>query len=319
MPVPKSQYLSSVWRDGIFDGRVVFVTGGAGSICSAQTRALVHLGANACIIGRNVEKTEAAARDIVTVRKGAKVLGIGGCDVRDPESLKQAAERCVKELGAIDFVIAGAAGNFVAPISGLTPNGFKTVIDIDVIGTYNTVKATMPHLIESATRNRNLEAADMLTGGRIIYISANFHYTGMPLQAHVSAAKAAIDALMASVSLEYGPYGVTSNVIAPGAIEGTEGMARLASSKTSEADKASTVPLGRWGTCRDICDATVYIFSDAGSHVNGEILVVDGGSWRLKGGYAVGLEANMRYPDFLLKGEFSPNLKSGRKERTSKL
>ncbi|KAK6865980.1 sporulation protein SPS19 [Apiospora arundinis] len=319
MPVPRSQYLSTVWKDGIFEGRVVFVTGGAGSICSAQTRALVHLGANACIIGRNVEKTEAAARDIATVRKGAKVLGIGGCDVRDPESLKKAADRCAKELGGIDFVIAGAAGNFVAPISALTPNGFKTVIDIDVIGTYNTVKATMPYLIESATRNRNLEAVDMLTGGRIIYISANFHYTGMPLQAHVSAAKAAIDALMASVSLEYGPYGVTSNVIAPGAIEGTEGMARLASSKTSNADKASTVPLGRWGTCRDICDATVYLFSDAGSHVNGEILVVDGGSWRLKGGYAVGLEANMKYPDFLLKGEFSPNLKDGRKERKSKL
>ena len=64
------------------EDRVVFVTGGAGSICSMQTRALVRLGANACIIGRSVEKTEAAAQDIATVRPGAKVIGIGGCDVR---------------------------------------------------------------------------------------------------------------------------------------------------------------------------------------------------------------------------------------------
>jgi FlaA1/EpsC-like NDP-sugar epimerase len=106
------------------DDRVVFVTGGAGSICSAQTRALVHLGANACIIGRNVEKTEKAAKEIALVRKGAKVLGIGAVDVRNVsaicssaprlaatdaasqlESLQKAADRCVQELGAIDFVM----------------------------------------------------------------------------------------------------------------------------------------------------------------------------------------------------------------------
>lgn len=107
MSIPESEYLSPTWRDGLFsmtprphlffttqavvesslthitlDDRVVLVTGGAGTICSAQTRALVRLGANACIIGRNVEKTEKAAKDIATARKGARVLGIGGCDVR---------------------------------------------------------------------------------------------------------------------------------------------------------------------------------------------------------------------------------------------
>jgi len=88
--------------------KVVFCTGGAGTICSAQVRALVHLGANACIIGRNVERTENAAKDIATIRPGAKVIGIGAVDVRKFESLKDAAERCVKELGAIDFVMYGS-------------------------------------------------------------------------------------------------------------------------------------------------------------------------------------------------------------------
>lgn len=96
---------------------------------------------------------------------------------------------------------AGAAGNFVAPIAGLSSNAFKAVMDIDVLGTYNTVKATIPYLVESAARNPN-PSPDGLTGGRILYVSATFHYTGMPLQAHVSAAKASVDSIMASVSLE---------------------------------------------------------------------------------------------------------------------
>lgn len=314
MVIPKSEYLSSAWADGIFANRVLFITGGAGSIGSAQTRALVHLGADACIIGRNVEKTEAAAKAIAQVRKGARVIGIGGVDVRNFENLQAAADRCVKELGSIDFVVAGAAGNFIAPIAGLSSNAFKTVIDIDTIGTFNTIKATIPYLIESASRNPNPNSAGT-TGGRFLSVSATFHYTGMPLQAHVSAAKAAIDSLMGSVALEYGPYGITANTIAPGAIAGTEGMERLASSELSRDEQTKGVPSGRWGTVRDIADATVFVFSDAGNYVNGTNLVVDGAGWRRQGGLGVGLDSNMVYPDFLIAGEISKNLKDGRKAK----
>lgn len=87
------------------DNKVVFCTGGNGSICSAQVRALVHLGANACIVGRNVEKTETMAKDLMTARKGSKVIGIGATDVRSPESLQKAVDTCVKELGALDFLM----------------------------------------------------------------------------------------------------------------------------------------------------------------------------------------------------------------------
>ena len=114
--------------------------------------------------------------------------------------------------------------------------------------------------------------------------------------------------------IQYGPYGVTSNVIAPGGIEGTEGMARLASNEVALETSARGVPIGRWGKIRDIADATVYLFSDAGNYVNGEVLIVDGGDWRA-GGLSVGLDSTHRYPDYLLKGEFSKNIKSGRKEK----
>lgn len=318
MAPTRPEFLSNVWKDGIFENRVAFVTGGAGSICSAQTRALVYLGANACIIGRNPEKTEKAAKEIAQVRKGAKVVGIGNVDVRNFESLKGAADRCVEELGGIDFVIAGAAGNFVAPLAGLSPGGFKAVIDIDTIGTFNTIKATIPHLVQSASDNPNPPPLGQVgTGGRILAVSATFHYTGLPLQAHVAAAKAGVDSLMASVALEYGPFGVTSNVIAPGAIKGTEGMERLASSSVSEKELTEGVPSGRWGTIRDIADATVWLFSDAGNYVNGHTLVVDGGSWRRPGSMSVGLDTGMKYPDFLISGH-SKNVKDGRKT-TSKL
>lgn len=305
--------------DPPIEDKVLFCTGGAGSICSAQTRALVHLGANACIIGRNVEKTESMAADIATARPGARVLGLGGVDVRDPKSLQAAADKCAQELGGIDFVIAGAAGNFLAPMAQLSPNAFKSVIDIDVLGSYNTAKATLPYLVKSSEKHKNDGKSTAAgTGGRIIFVSATIHYTGAPLQTHVSAAKAAVDSLAHAVAIEYGPLGVTSNCVAPGPIGGTEGMARLAS---SEPDKVKSmmrgIPSGRWGFVKEIADATVYLFSDAGNYVNGEVLVVDGGAWRVSRSGTPG--GTWAYPDFILSGKVVEGVKGGKRKGEAKL
>jgi len=293
------------------DNKVVFCTGGAGTICSAQVRAMVALGANACIIGRNIEKTENMAKDIATARPGARVLGIGAIDVRKPELLQEAADRCARELGSLDFVIAGAAGNFLATIDQISPNAMKSVIDIDVLGSYNTVKATLPYLKESAERYRTdgttLPANG--TGGRIIFVSATLHYTGTPMQSHVSVAKAGVDAMAMSVAIEQGPRGITSNIIAPGPIAETEGMARLSKSD-AKSKVAKAVPSGRFGAVKEIADATIYLFSDAGNFVNGETLVVDGGAWHTAG-FAGGFE----YPDFMLSGESVTGVKGGKKSK----
>ncbi|KAK4927850.1 peroxisomal 2 4-dienoyl-CoA reductase sps19, partial [Elasticomyces elasticus] len=291
----------------------VFCTGGSGSICSAQTRALVHLGANACIVGRNAEKATSVAADIATARPGAKVLGIGNVDVRDPKSLQDAVERCVGELGAIDFVIAGAAGNFLASIEQLSTNAFKSVIDIDVLGSFNTAKATLPHLTRSAERCKSdgKTPSPHGPGGRIIFVSATIHYTSLPLQTHVSVAKAGIDALSASMAIEYGPFGLTSNVIAPGPIGGTEGMERLAK-RESVAEQVRSVPLGRWGHVKEIADATVWLFSDAGNFVNGAAVVVDGGAWRTHGANP---GSDFKYPDILLQRAAVSGVKGGKKAK----
>jgi peroxisomal 2,4-dienoyl-CoA reductase len=124
------------------------------------------------------------------------------------------------------------------------------------------------------------------------------HYTGYPLQTHVSVAKAGVDALSANVAIEYGPLGLTSNVISPGPIGGTEGMKRLAQKAEGRQNGASRVPLGRLGTVKDIADATIYLFSDASNYVNGEVLVDDGGAWRT---LARDPDSGVQYPEAVLK------------------
>lgn len=258
-----SAYKNTTYKDNLLAGKVLFCTGGAGSICGRQVEALVLLGCNAVITGRNLEKTQARAKQISALRPGAKVIGLSA-DVRSIKAMESAVETCVKELGGLDFLICGAAGNFLATIENLSANAFKTVIDIDVLGSYNTFKAASQELKKSK--------------GRVIFVSATLHYNGSPLQAHVSAAKAAIDALSQSVAVEYGPLGITSNIIAPGPIEGTEGMSRLLPKDFNE-KMNKAIPLQRQGSMNDIADGTVYLFSPAASWVTGQILIVDGGAW----------------------------------------
>ena len=105
MAPQKSDYVSNVWKDGIFNGHVVFATGASGTICSAQVKALVHLGANACIVGRNKDKVERVAKEIEACRSGTRVIGIGNVDVRKMDSLQAAVDTCAKELGGIDYVM----------------------------------------------------------------------------------------------------------------------------------------------------------------------------------------------------------------------
>lgn len=258
---------NSSWKPDLFKGKVAFVTGGAGTICRVQVEALVLLGANAAIIGRNAEKTEKAAKEIEALRPGAKVLGLGNVDVRDVHSLVKASKETVDQLGRIDFVIAGAAGNFLSDFNHLSANAFKSVISIDLLGSYNTVKATF----EELRKNK----------GSILFVSATLHYYGVPFQLHVGAAKAGVDALSNALAVELGPLGIRSNCIAPGMIDGTEGFARL--TPPGAEPLQNKVPLQRLGSTKDIAEATVYLFSPAADYVTGTIQVVDGGCWHIGG------------------------------------
>jgi len=254
---------TSIFKDDIFKGRVLFCTGGGSGICREMTESIMRHGANAVIIGRKIERLTQTANEL-SAATGSRCIP-AQADVRNPAQLKAAVEKTIAEFGRIDFVICGAAGNFLAPISGLSENAFKTVIEIDTLGTYNTIKATIPHIRS--------------TKGSYIHVSATLHYRGTPYQAHVSAAKAAVDALSNVLAVEEGPWGVRSNVIAPGPITGTEGADRLFPKDKTENEKMMTsIPAGRYGHVKDIANAAVFLFSDAASFISGDILIVDGGS-----------------------------------------
>ncbi|KAJ6555210.1 2,4-dienoyl-CoA reductase [Mycena vulgaris] len=256
---------TSVFKEDIFKGKVLFCTGGGSGICRGMTEAMMRHGACATIVGRKLDRLTQAAKELAEAT-GNKCLPVAG-DVRQPRTLQDAVAKTIEAFGRIDFVICGAAGNFLAPISALSENAFRTVIEIDTLGTYHTIKATLPHIRASK--------------GAYIHVSATLHYKATPYQAHVSAAKAAVDALSAVLAVEEGPHGVRSNVIAPGPIAGTEGMDRL---EGKSADARQTLyPLGRMGVIGDVANATVFLFGPAASYVTGEVLVVDGGTEHLRG------------------------------------
>jgi peroxisomal 2,4-dienoyl-CoA reductase len=251
----------SVFVDGLLDGHVAFVTGGGTGITGGIARALSEAGCAVALVSRSLEHLEPASAAINA--NGGKAIAIVA-DVRDSEAVGKAVAHVIEKLGKIDIVVNGAAGNFLCKAEELSPNGFGTVVDIDLKGTFNVCRATFDQLKQHQ--------------GLVLNISATLHYLGTPLQLHVSAAKAGVDALTRNLAVEWGRYGIRVNGIAPGPIEDTEGMKRLVPEPVKERLKKN-IPLGRFGRIVDIEKAAVFLCCEAASFINGETIVVDGGQW----------------------------------------
>jgi peroxisomal 2,4-dienoyl-CoA reductase len=250
-----------VFRDKLFVGKVALVTGGATGIGAGIALALARHGADVAIASRKEPNLVEASRQIetLTARRCLPLVA----DVRQPEAVEAAVARTVGELGALDFVVNNAAGNFPCPSADLTPNGFGVVVDIDAKGTWNVSRAAFHAWLKDH-------------GGQILNISATLHYGGSPGQLHVAAAKAAVDALTRTLAVEWGPLGVRVNAIAPGPILDTEGARRLFPGSVAQKLSAQS-PTGRLGSIADIVNLAVFVLSAAGSNLNGAILVSDGG------------------------------------------
>ncbi|WQE97043.1 SDR family oxidoreductase [Deinococcus sp. AB2017081] len=248
----------STFRPDLLAGKHALITGGGSGINLGIAQSFAAHGCAVTILGRNLEKAQAAAQGITDA--GGRALGVSA-DVRDYAAMQAAVAQAVAAHGNFDIVLAGAAGNFPAPVDGISVNGFKTVVEIDLIGTYHTIKAASPHLTTP--------------GGTVLSISA--YGIPVPMQAHVVAAKAGVDMLTRTLAVEWGLRGVRVNAIIPGPIDGTEGMARLAPDEQSRSRVAGSVPLGRMGVPQDIANAALFLVSDAASYVTGVILPVDGG------------------------------------------
>ena len=250
----------SPFRADLLQGKVALVTGGATGLGLQIARTLGGHGARVAICSRkeaNLQASVAALRD-----EGIEAL-YSVCDVRRHEEVTAVVQQVLDTFGQLDVVVNNAAGNFPVPISDLSPNGFKAVVDIDLLGTFNVSKAA-----------HELWLRDH--GGAVVNISAAIQYRGMALQAHVVSAKAGIDALSRACAIEWGPDGVRVNVVAPGAMSGTEGVKRIAGDNQR---RAAQNPLRRPGSTTEVAETVLFLASDAASYVTGATLVVDGGGW----------------------------------------
>lgn len=251
----------SIFRDRILSGQVALVTGGGSGIGAGIARRFAEQGARVGLVGRRVEKLSDMVQQIADA--GGEALALQA-DVRDFDALAAAVAKLVERFGRLDIVVNSAAGNFLAPAAGLSANGFKAVIDIDLVGTFNASRAAFEHLSKQ--------------GGSVLSITATQAWIPTPLQCHAGAAKAGIAKLTQDLALEWGPMKVRVNAIAPGPIAGTEGMARLAPPDESARDKLQQgLPAGRWGSIDEIADAALYLVSPAAGFITGTTLVVDGG------------------------------------------
>ncbi len=251
----------SVFRDDILTGKVALVTGGATGLGKEIARTLGQHGAGLCIASRKQENLEAACRELQG--EGLDCMWLT-CDIRESEQVEHVVSEILDRHGRLDIVINNAAGNFPARISGISYNGFKAIVDIDLRGTYNVTKAAF-------------EAWQKEHGGHIVNISAPFQNLGVSLQAHVAAAKAGVDSLTRTCAVEFGPYGIRVNGIAPGGMADTEGLARFAAAAKEIAGGGNN-PLGYIGTKRDVANAVLFLVSDAASYLAGQVFAVDGGA-----------------------------------------
>ena len=246
-----------------YTGKTVFVAGGTSGINLGIAIGFAESGARVFVISRSEDKVAGA---IDTLKAAGTDADGCSADVRDMEAVTAAFVQCADKFGEIDVLISGAAGNFPARANDISSNGFRAVLEIDVLGTHHVMTAGYRYLKKP--------------GASVINISAPQAVVAMTGQSHVCAAKAGVDMITRTLALEWGPEGIRINSVIPGPIEDTEGMRRLAPTREAMDKVVSSVPLKRVGAKADMANICLFLGSEMASYVNGAVIPVDGG-WHL--------------------------------------
>ena len=254
----------AAYAPDLLAGQVALVTGGGTGIGFAIAEAFARLGARIVIASRRQAVVDGAAARLAA--EGAEVAAYAA-DVRSYPEVEEVVTRTAERFGGLDIVVNNAAGNFFCPTADLSPKGWKTVVDIDLSGTFHCCRAA--HAALKASRD----------GGRIISIITMNALSGWPGAAHAAAAKAGILSLSRTLAVEWGPDRIRCNTISPGPIADTEGVRRLYEDRGVADRERRRTALGRFGQTADIANAAVFLASPLAGYVTGENLVVDGGRW----------------------------------------
>lgn len=246
-------------------GKIGIVTGGSSGMGLYMAKKFIEEGASVVITGRNADKLQKAMKEIGGNESNLKIFRM---DVRNIEEVQAMVDETAAQFGRIDFLVNNAAGNFICPTKDLSPNGWKSVIDIVLNGTFYCSSAVGRYMIDNKIQ------------GAMINMIATYAWGAGAYVAHSAAAKAGVLSLTRSLAVEWGrQYGIRVNAIAPGPIERTGGADKLWTSEEAARRILESVPLGRLGTPEEIGELAAFMLSDKAAYMNGECVTFDGGSW----------------------------------------
>ncbi|APC48788.1 2,4-dienoyl-CoA reductase [Virgibacillus halodenitrificans] len=249
------------------ENKTVVITGSSSGMGKAMAERFGLEGANVVLTGRNEEK-------LITTKKELELKASKGSfihipiDVRCPEDIKKMVEVTVENFGTIDHLVNNAAGNFICPAEELSVNGWNSVIDIVLNGTFYCSKEVGKYWIDQKKQ------------GSILNMVATYAWNAGAGVIHSSAAKAGVLNMTRTLAVEWGTkYGIRVNAIAPGAIERTGGAEKLFESKKAVERTLQSIPLGRTGTPEEIAELAAFMLSEKAAYINGEVVTMDGGQW----------------------------------------
>ena len=264
-----------MFESGLLKGKSIIVTGGGTGLGKSMATRFAELGADLVITSRRqnvIDETAAELRNY-----GQKVLAIS-CDVRDPDQVQNMVDHTVNEFGKIDILLNNAAGNFISPTENLSPNGFKTIVDIVLNGTFNCTQAA------GKVMRKN-------KGGVILNIVTTYAWTGSGYVVPSACAKAGVLAMTRSLAVEWAKYGIRTVAIAPGPFPTEGAWSRLAPPGLGIKKKMiNRIPLKRVGEHHELANLASYLVSDQAGYINGEVVTIDGGEWLQGAGEMNGLE-----------------------------
>jgi NAD(P)-dependent dehydrogenase (short-subunit alcohol dehydrogenase family) len=254
-----------MFQANLLKDRVIVVTGGGSGLGAEMARRFAGLGAHAVVLGRRKEKLD---QTVAQIEAAGGRASAHSCDVRDFGAVQEVAQK----VGKVDGLVNNAAGNFLAAAEDLSSNGFKSVVDIVLNGTFHCTSAFGRRMIEGGK------------GGGIVNIVTTYAWTGSAFVLPSACAKAGVLAMTRSLAVEWAAYGIRVNAIAPGPVPTEGAFSRLMPDPSLEEMARNRIPLKRFGTPREIADAAVFLLSDGAGYVTGDCLTVDGGEWLKNGG-----------------------------------
>ena len=249
---------------GTYDGTVVIVTGGGTGLGKSIATEFGRLGASVGILSRDEGHRDSG---VEAVEQAGGTAFATPCDIRDADSIAAAFGAVEHHLGPIDVLVNNAAGNFPVPAEDMSPNAWRTVVDIVLNGTYLCCRDLARRLIPAGR------------DGAIVNVGASYAWTGGPGFAHSAAAKAGVKNLTETLAVEWGPYGIRVNGLVPGLMPHEDEVAAIAAVPGKYEGQDSRVPAGRVGFPRELAWAATYLCSPYATYISGHSLVVDGANW----------------------------------------